>query len=114
MAQAQYINGLADDVFVKKAVTPANAESRAQMWGKSLQEFNNAGVMSAAANGMFEWRTNPLKESCKTCLRMNGQVHRFSTYKKRGILPRAKALACGGWLCGCTLERTTEMARGRF
>lgn len=111
--QSQYINGLADDVYTAKQVTPNNAQQRAMMWGKSLQQFNDAGMYSSNKNGMFVWRTNPLKESCRTCLRMNGQVHRLRTYKTRGILPRAKALACGGW-CGCNLIRTTEKARGRF
>ena len=114
MDQSQYIAGLAEDVYTAKAVSPANANARAQMWGKSLQMFNDAGMYSANRNGMFLWRMNPLKENCKTCLRMNGQVHRLKTYKARGILPRAKVLACGGWLCGCELIRTTELARGRF
>lgn len=114
MAQAQYINGLADDVFVKKAVTPANAANRAQMWGKSLQEFNNAGIMSANANGMFEWRLGATEEHCSTCTRMNGQVHRFKTYQKRGIMPKSSKLQCKGFRCLCSLNRTTEMARGRF
>lgn len=111
--QAQYINGLADDVFKTKSVTPANAYSRAQMWGKSLQQFNDAGMVSANANGMYVWRVGPT-EHCADCLRLNGQVHRIRTWKAREFMPRSSKLFCRGYNCLCSLNRTTEKARGRF
>lgn len=114
MDQSQYINGLADDVYKAKNVNAGNAQGRAQMWGKSLQQFIDKGLGSAAANAMFEWVRNPLSDSCKTCLRMNGQVHRFKTYELRDILPRSSKLACHGFRCSCQLVRTTDKARGRF
>lgn len=113
MDQSQYINGLADDVYKAKNVSVLNAQGRADMWGKSLQQFTDKGLGSAAANAMFEWRYG-LTEHCKTCLRMNGQVHRFKTYETRGILPRASTLDCKGYNCKCQLVRTTDRARGRF
>lgn len=112
--QSQYIGGLADAVFKDKAVTLANAQDRAAMWGKSLQAFDDEGLASADANGMYRWVMDVLKEHCPTCLRMNGQIHRLRTFKARKIMPRSKALVCGGWRCGCYLEKTSEKARGRF
>lgn len=112
--QAQYIAGLAEDVYAAKQVTPNNAQQRAMMWGKSLQQFNDAGMYSASKNGMFVWRRGFTSDSCVTCLRMDGQVHRLKTYKQRGIMPRSNRLKCLGFRCLCTLERTTEKARGRF
>jgi hypothetical protein len=113
--QSQYINGLAEDVFVKKTVTAGNAVLRAQMWTKSLQPFYDAGVNSADGNGMYMWRINILKDHCSSCLAMAGQVHRFKTYKKRNVLPKSNRLKCGGGgLCGCDLVKTLERARGRF
>lgn len=114
MEQSQHVNGLADDVYVKKDITPANASSRAMLWGKSLQQFNDQGMMSANANGMYEWIIDTLNENCLTCSRMSGQVHRLKTYNARQIYPRSNNLACGGWRCGCYLIRTTLKARGRF
>ena len=114
MEQSQYVNGLADDVYVKKDITPANASSRAMLWGKSLQQFNDQGMMSANANGMYEWIIDTLNENCLTCSRMSGQVHRLKTYNARQIYPRSNNLACGRWRCGCYLIRTTLRARGRF
>jgi hypothetical protein len=113
MDQNQYISGLADDVYKTKSVTPATAQGRAMMWGKSLQQFTDKGMGSAAANGMFEWRYG-LAEHCKDCLRLNGQVHRYKTYEARGILPRSSKLFCKGYNCKCQLVRTSDKARGRF
>lgn len=112
--QSQYINGLADDVYKAKAVNPGNAQSRAMMWGKSLQQFNDAGLMSADRNGMYIWRRGGTSDSCWTCVRMEGQVHRMKTWKQRNILPRSSNLACSGFNCLCYLQKTTELARGRF
>lgn len=112
--QSQYIAGLADDVFVKKSVTPSNAQARASLWGKSLQPFNDAGMMSADRNGMYMWVRNNLKDSCPDCIRLENQVHRMKTWKARNWLPRSSRLKCWGANCGCKLVRTTEKARGRF
>lgn len=112
--QAQYIPGLSGDVYVKKTITPGNAYSRAEMWGKSLQAFNDAGMMAANQNGMYIWTRNHLIESCDDCIRLEGQVHRIRNWKARGLTPRSSKLKCWGGHCGCRLKRTTERARGRF
>jgi hypothetical protein len=113
--QSQYINGLVDDVYKAKVVNPSNAQSRAQMWGKSLQQFNDAGMYSANRNGMYRWDMSPfIEDHCTDCLRLNGQVHRLKTFKARGLMPKSSRLKCWGAHCGCKLTRTTETARGRF
>lgn len=112
--QSQYITGLAEDVFKNKAVTPQNAHDRALMWGKSLQQFNDEGLASADANGMYMYRRGLTSDSCVDCKHLDGQVHRLKTFKKRGKMPRSSRLACKGYRCLCYLERTTERARGRF
>jgi hypothetical protein len=114
MGQAGYIGGLADDVYTAKTITAENAQSRAILWGKSLQAFNDEGLYSADKNGMFVWRRGLTSDSCATCVRMDGQVHRLKTFKKRGIMPKSSTLRCKGFRCLCSLERTTEKARGRF
>lgn len=111
--QAGFIPGLAASVYESKAVTPANADARAQMWTKSLQEFLDDGTLSANANGMFKWQYG-LTEHCKDCLRLNGQVHRFKSWKTHGWMPKSNRLTCKGFRCQCQLIRTTEKAKGRF
>lgn len=112
--QAQYIAGLADAVFKDKAITPDNAQDRAMMWGKSLQLFDDAGLISADRNGMYRYKRGLTSDSCVDCKRLDGQVHRLKTYKARNRMPRSNSLACKGYRCLCSLERTTERARGRF
>jgi hypothetical protein len=112
--QSGYIGSFSDDIYVRKAVTLNNLDTRVAMWGKSLQAFVDSGQVAASANGMYRWETDPLKESCVTCLRMNGQVHRMKAFYANNILPKSSALACRGFLCGCKLVRTSEKARGRF
>jgi hypothetical protein len=112
--QSQYISGLAEDVFKNKSVTPANVYDRAIMWGKSLQVFNDEGLASADANGMYMYHRGMTSDSCVDCRHLDGQVHRLKTFKARGKMPRSNRLACKGYRCLCYLERTTERARGRF
>lgn len=112
-AQSAFISGLADAVYVQKSITPANAAARAQMWGKSLQEFLDAGTFSAASNAMFEWVLG-VAEHCRTCLRLNGQVHRYKSWHSKGLMPRSSKLECRGYNCKCTLVQTNKKAQGRF
>ncbi len=112
--QSQYINGLADDVYKTKSVNANNVQYRAELWGKSLQAFDDKGLEAANGNAMYVWRLNPLKENCPDCLRLNGQVHRIHNWQKSGWMPKSSRLACKGFLCGCNFERTSDVARGRF
>lgn len=113
ITQSQFIDGLADDIYKAKSVTPNNAQSRAMLWGKSLQQFNDAGMLAANKNAMYRWQVG-ISEHCPDCLRLNGQVHRAHNWKRSGWLPRASRLKCRGYNCRCSLIRTTETARGRF
>lgn len=121
-AQQKYVNGLADAVYgttnsdgdtVGKRVSASGAGSRAQMWGKSLQEFYNAGLLAADADSNYEWEVGNT-EHCDDCLRLNGQVHRLSAWNKNGWLPRSSKLKCKGYHCKCTISKTKARQRGRF
>lgn len=93
----------------------ADVHNRATMWAnKSLEPIYRQGLLSADANGMYEWVLGATEEHCKTCLRMNGQIHRLKSYDDKGITPKSDKLECGGWRCDCGLRRTTSRARGRF
>lgn len=113
MQQSQYVNGLAEDVFVNKSIGLNNAYSRATMWGKSLQSFLDKGQEAANGNAMFRWEYGDA-DHCETCLRLNGQVHRIHNWQKSGFMPRASKLKCHGYHCRCRLIRTTEKAMGGF
>jgi hypothetical protein len=111
--QSQYVGGLADAVYGKE-IGFGNVRSRAQLWGKSLMSFYNGGLLSAGADENYQWVIGATEEHCDTCLRLNGQVHRMSAWKRRGLLPRADKLDCKGFRCDCNLVKSTERGRGRF
>lgn len=111
--QSGYISSFSDDLYVKKAITMNNLDSRVNLWGKSLQAFVDSGQVAANANGMFEWQYG-MTEHCPDCLRLNGQIHRMKSWYASGWLPRASTLSCKGFNCACTLVKTNLKARGRF
>lgn len=111
--QAGYIPSFADEVF-GKGVTPAAIDTRARMWGKSLQKFVDRGRVSADGNGMYEWVFGKTEVHCDDCLRLNGQVHRMKHWWNSGWTPRTSKLACGGWLCDCGLKKTDKSAAGAY
>lgn len=89
--------------------------ARVQMWAnKGLDSMYSNGYLLGAKNQLMEWKIGNSKESCKTCLAANGQIHRAKEWRKYNIVPRGDKLMCGGFQCKCTLEKATEKARGRL
>ena len=85
------------------------------MWAnKSLTPLYYKALGSTARNSKWLWVMNPVKEHCKTCLRMNGQVHAMKDYIAKGILPKSDVLECKGFKCGCRLVKSEARARGSF
>ena len=111
--QSGYVTSFLDEVY-GKGLTDAEVEQRAALWvNKSLQTFYDAGVLSADASGLYEWRLGDA-EHCADCLRMAGQKHRLREYHEKGILPKADTLACRGFNCACSLTRTRGRAKGNW
>lgn len=107
---APYIDHLINDTMgARSSVKPA-------MWfNGSIYPAFLIGLESASRNGLFMWVVNKAKESCKTCLALDGQIHRIKDYQRSGFLPRAAILLCTGRLCGCQLVPAFgQKARGRF
>ena len=93
-----------------------NFFARAEMWVNRYTELRDLGKMLACGDRKAKWVLNPLKESCRDCIRLNGKVKRLSQWEKareQGIYPQSPALACGGFRCGCTFLITDEpMSKG--
>ncbi len=112
--QSGYVTAFLDTLKATE-LTPAQVEQHATLWvNKSLTDFYNAGLLSANANGMYEWQLGATEDHCATCLRMNGQKHRLKEYHAKGILPKSNQLSCGGWQCDCSLVKTTGRAKGSW
>jgi len=102
--------------LLDKNTTPTQAAAKADMWvNKSLNNLYHAALGAADNAQLWMWVVDPIKEHCKTCLRMNGQVHRMKEYLKTGVVPQSSALECGGYQCGCKLVKATgAQARGKI
>jgi hypothetical protein len=112
--QLQFVNDFVDKLF-KDEFTNAQLQQKAQQWvNKSINPLYYAGMEQGNVNQQYMWVVNPAKEHCKTCLKLNGQVHKLKEYIKRGLLPQSPKLECGGWECGCKLVKSQQPARGRF
>lgn len=104
-AQSGYVTAFADELY-KRGLPESMIAVRARLWAnKSLETMYHAGVASADRNGMYEWKLGMTEKHCKTCLALDGQIHRMSTYTRRRLLPKSDKLDCKGYECDCGLHR---------
>ena len=91
---------------------------RAEMWVNRYTELRDLGQMLACGDRKLQWRLDPAKENCISCIRLNGKTKRASQWEAAralGIYPQSPALKCGGFRCGCTLLPTDEpMSKGKL
>ncbi len=110
--QRHFLNKFVKEIFAKDFL-PQQIANRADMWvNKSLNTMFYQGLRVANKEQRYMWVVDVLKEHCITCLKLNGQIHRMKTYLSRNLLPQASTLVCGGFNCGCRLQKTQEKARG--
>lgn len=110
--QTAFITQTTDDIYPGQ-LTQAQAATRAELWAnKSLREIYQRGVASAAANAMYKWSLGATEKHCTTCLGLNGQVHRMSSWTRAGLLPGVDKLECKGYYCDCKLSQTNEKSKG--
>lgn len=119
--QIDFVDSLAQQIYVDKVLTTNDVPSRADMWvNKSLKDIQEAGRVAADANAMYEWRLGMTEHHCDgshggiPCLRLNGQRHRMKDWYSRGLRPGSDKLDCKGFKCGCTLTRSSEKGYGGF
>lgn len=113
LRQIAYVPKFANALYSVVAPPTLDAMlSRAQLWGsKGLDGIYNIGLTLARANKMMEWVVGPT-EHCESCLALDGQVHRASTFIKAGLIPRSDRLHCGGFKCQCEIVETDKRASG--
>jgi hypothetical protein len=98
-----------DDVSLDKY------RQRAELWIARYDRVEERGFVIAARNAKLTWRRNPAKESCVSCIALDGTTKRASDWKEFGVEPKSPRLACFGGYCGCTLEITdadTPLSKG--
>jgi phage portal protein BeeE/2'-5' RNA ligase len=104
--------------FINRALADGigDVPSKAQQWfNGSVYPFYVEGQRNGVDNPNEIWDMDSAKENCASCLKLNGQIHRRSSWNEKGLYPNSNKLICGpGNDCGCTRNVTAEKARGRF
>lgn len=87
---------------------------RIGVWENMAVLAYSLGQMARRDDPYLRWVRNIFKDSCGSCLRLDGQVHRASEWRASGWLPRSNILECHGFNCGCTFVETVGPSRGNF
>jgi hypothetical protein len=112
--QSGYVTDLTARIW-DKGLTEPQIYSSVESWAsKSLASAYQNGLISADANGMYEWKLGATEEHCDTCARLNKQVHRLKDWIAHDLKPGGSKLDCGGWRCDCSLNKTIGRAKGRY
>jgi hypothetical protein len=84
-------------------------QDRVGMWAGRYNEVRDMARAHFGGKTRLAW-TLGLSEHCESCLRLDGVVataEDWAAARARGIYPRSRSLACGGYRCQCSLEPTT-------
>jgi phage portal protein BeeE len=88
--------------------------ARVDRWAATYSAIKEMGYLISKSATNIMWVYNKLKENCVDCARLNGKVFKGRTWKRYGITPQSKELACFGLWCGCRFEDTDKpVTRGR-
>jgi len=85
--------------------------NRVKLWGRRYNDARNRAKAMASNDPKLEWQVGNVKNSCESCLKLNGKVKRASYWEERGIVPQSppnENLLCGGYKCGCELVPTDK------
>ncbi|MBA3867774.1 MAG: 2'-5' RNA ligase family protein [Anaerolineae bacterium] len=92
--------------------------NRAELWVNTYERIVSLAGTMAAADQKGEWFYGDTKDHCPSCSGYAERVYRNSTWRKYlepyDLMPKGKGLACGGWLCDCSIKPTDKpITRGR-
>lgn len=105
------------DELLAKRLSEAEMEQRVRLWANgALQPIYNEAVNEANADGLYMWVEGDTINKCRDCVRLDGQIHRWSEYVERNLMPQTpgQATACEGWLCQCSLMPVVGRSRGNW
>ena len=90
-----------------------NKESRLGKWVGFAMGVFTLGMLWLKGNPYLEWVYGPT-EHCKDCVRLNGQVHRASEWRKKRLRPKSRKLECKGFFCQCRFRKAEGPSTGNF
>lgn len=85
---------------------------RCALWTNRYNELTNHAKQMMCGDIKLRW-VKTAKESCRDCIRLNGQVRRASVWLKNDLRPQSPRLECmrsagGATVCKCYFEQTDE------
>lgn len=88
---------------------------RLELWVHRYEAVRIEGKLLAGEDQKFEWQIGATKESCSSCLKLQGKVKRASYWRDSGIRPQHRDLECKGYNCDCRLVLTDKpQSKGRL
>jgi hypothetical protein len=113
-ANSGYVTELGNVLYKEDGISDAQADVKAAQWfQRTINPFYLAGLVSADANGLYEWlRSTTVIESCDDCVRLEGQRHRLKGWKANWM-PGYEKLGCNGF-CSCKLQKVKGRQRGNY
>lgn len=115
-AQSAFVTDFLNTVYGTGLSDAMAAGKPEQWWSGSIYPSYIAGLQSAAASAMFLWTLGATEKHCRSCLVLNGQVHRLKDFVNNGFYPKSDTLVCGaGKHCDCSLSPAPgSKANGRL
>lgn len=114
--QSGYITDFVSRVWDDE-MADVDPSPRVELWfNKSIYPGYLGGLESADKNGMYEFAGDDGDNSCDTCQRLSGQVHRLKDWARKRLRPKMDTdnFDCGGFRCNHTLVKTRGTARGSY
>lgn len=108
--QEQYVRNIADVLYADDQITADEIKGQKPTlwWTGSVLPAYNHSLVEASKNARLKWKRNPAKESCRSCIALDGIVLTAKRWKSEGVEPGSRELECWGGLCGCGFETTKE------
>jgi hypothetical protein len=113
--QIVYVGGLADAVSANSKANGgklAPLYDRLEMWVKQYGRIMSLAGTLAAKNQKGQWKYGDTTNHCPSCSSYAGKVYRNSVWTKwlepHDMMPRGRGLACKGYLCDCSIVKTSE------
>ncbi|HRT22333.1 MAG TPA: hypothetical protein P5318_19660 [Candidatus Hydrogenedentes bacterium] len=120
--EKSYIDGFANAIEAASKANGgklADVYARIERWVIRYNGIKSQAMQMASNDPALVWVRNAA-DSCSSCLRLDGQVRRASTWRKYDLRPQSKRLECmksskGVPVCKCQLMPTqAPLTRGRF
>lgn len=114
-AEKTYVRGFRDYIVEHSKAEGfhlVSLEPRIDLWANRYTEVMNEAKVMAGGDRKYRWVLHA-RESCRSCLRLAGQVRRMSFWQEHDCWPQHHDLECmtdagGPTVCQCEFEETDE------